>query len=267
MTFWINLNFDVISDGAAALSFYFIFSVFPALLLFFSILSYIPVGTINSYSGSWWLSELPGSVTSIIEQILDSVKGKRSMNLVSFGFIFTIWTAGNGTLAIMRQLNFLYKENENRGFLKQRFIATILVLVLYVLVLAPFIISLATDYLIKYTPLVYNDFFQLITQQKWLKFIIIEVSLFSMFAVIYFLAPAIRVKLKNIIPGSLFGSLILVATTTGFELYINNFSNYEVVYGNIGALIILMLWFYIMGFLLILGGEINKSWSESFEKK
>jgi len=86
---------------------------------------------------------------------------------------------------------------------------------------------------------------------------VITLLLLSGFAVTYYFGPDVEQKFKLITPGSVAGVIILATASMGFRLYVANFGDYGASYGSLGAVIILMLWLYIMGFVLLLGSEVD----------
>ncbi|MCP6711424.1 YihY family inner membrane protein, partial [Klebsiella pneumoniae] len=80
---------------------------------------------------------------------------------------------------------------------------------------------------------------------------------FLLFSTLYALAPNIKIKFKSVLPGALFASIVWILRTAAFGFYVSNFSNYSKTYGSIGGIIVLMLWLYITGFIIIVGAEIN----------
>jgi membrane protein len=86
---------------------------------------------------------------------------------------------------------------------------------------------------------------------------VITFMLLLAFAVIYYWGPNVEQKFRFITPGSVFGTLIFIAASAGFQIYVDNFGNYTATYGGLGTVVVLMLWLYITGLVLLLGSEIN----------
>src|SRR5699024_3317970 len=83
------------------------------------------------------------------------------------------------------------------------------------------------------------------------------IIIFVAFTVLYTLAPNVKIKMKSVIPGAIFATIIFLSGSFLFSIYISNFANYSKTYGSIAGIIILMLWLYITGFIIIIGAEIN----------
>ncbi|WP_449455755.1 YihY/virulence factor BrkB family protein, partial [Streptococcus suis] len=83
------------------------------------------------------------------------------------------------------------------------------------------------------------------------------IVIFIVFVLLYTVAPNVKIKMKSVIPGALFTTVVWILGTIGFGFYVSNFANYSKTYGSIGGVIVLMLWLYITGFILIIGAEIN----------
>jgi membrane protein len=95
-----------------------------------------------------------------------------------------------------------------------------------------------------------------------LRWVIIVAFLLLGFAVIYYWGPNVDQKFKWISPGSIVGVVLLLVTSLLFRLYVQNFGNYDATYGSLGALIVLMLWLYVAGLVLLLGSEINVAYEK-----
>ena len=85
------------------------------------------------------------------------------------------------------------------------------------------------------------------------------ISFFLIFgiAVLYYFAPDVEQEWKWITPGSVFAVIIWILASSGFSYYVNNFGSYNATYGSIGAIIVLLTWMYVSGFVILVGGEIN----------
>jgi membrane protein len=91
------------------------------------------------------------------------------------------------------------------------------------------------------------------------KWIVVIAMLFFIISFIYYLAPARRRHFRFISPGSILATILFLLTTLGFDLYVNNFTRYNALYGSIGTIIILLLWIYFNAMILLIGFELNAS--------
>ncbi len=255
--FWQHLDVDRVLDGAAILSFYFLFSLFPGLLVLFSLISYIPPEIINDNSVTWWLQYTPKSIANLINGILSEIGGKKSAGFLSIGTFLALWTAGSGMAAVLRQLNLIYEIKETRGFMKIRLVATLLTMGLGVLTLGPYLLySLVESFSFLLTSN-FKDISDLLFNLLRLKYVFLGTLMFVTFMLIYYFGLCEKRKIKFLVPGGIFGAIVLILLLAGFDVYLKTYGNYQATYGSISAVIILLLWLYIAGLVLLLGAEIN----------
>ena len=254
---------DEITGLAAQLAYYFLLSIFPLLIFTITLLPYFPVTTediirmLEAY--------VPKESVTLLESSLMTVMENRNGGLLSFGILATVWSASNGINAIIRALNHAYDVEESRSFIVSRSLALVLTLGMIIVV----VISLLLPIFGKMILDVIFDFlgFQpsfLYTLLRWAISIAITTFVFTM---LYWLGPDRKIPLKSAWPGALFASVGWALSSLAFSFYVNTFANYSSTYGSLGGLIVLMLWFYISGFVIIVGGEINAVLSQNRARK
>ncbi len=256
-----DLNEQISNDnvyiGAAALGYYLTLAIFPALIFLLSLLPFLPIPNLDQAIMDLLGQALPHGASALLEDTVRSIVSERQGGLLSFGFLGTIWAASTGMYAVMQQLNITYNVKEARSFIKARAIALLLTLLFGVLVIGAFALivtgGIAQDWLAQF---VGRDQL-LLTFFATLRWMIILAALLLGFALIYYLAPNADQKFKWITPGSVFGVVVMLVTSLAFRVYIERFADYEATYGAIGAVIVLMLWFYVAGLVLLVGSEIN----------
>jgi membrane protein len=180
---------------------------------------------------------------------------------LTFGLIAAIWSASVGLSAIQDALNAVYKVQETRSYLKARIYAIGLTVLLTGLVTLILSAMLGGDY-----------FAALAGHRIHHRFLILAISVFSRlvgwavatallalsFAVIYYWAPDVKKHCwRWLTPGSTIGILGWLLASLGLRIYLHFFNSYSITYGSLGAVIILLTWFYITGLMLLLGAEIN----------
>lgn len=248
------LNHDI-SDLSAQLSFYFLLALFPFFIFNFALLAYLPISTedvlrlIGQYA--------PVDMIHIIEVNLRSVLDVQRGGLLSFGIIATIWSASNGSYAIMRALNRAYDVPEGRPFFKARavsiFLTFSMIIVLVVALLLP-VFGKTIGYAIFSLLGLSEAFLTVWNVLRWLiSFFVIVV----VFAYLYYFAPNKKINIDEVWIGAIFATLGWQFVSLAFSYYVNNFGNFTATYGSLGGIIVLLLWLYLSGMILILGGEIN----------
>ena len=237
---WKEIRFQQLFDGAAVLSFYFFLSLFPLLFVFISMAGYLPLDEIGARNIEWWQEQVPPMISNLIVTTLQESLTPKSGGLISVVSAVAVLLASNGIAAVIRQLNSIYRVQHRRNFLLDRLYAIFLTLGFGALTILPFWLDLKLG---------------IEAGRSWL----LGAFLFMALIVIYYIGPHVRTKFRFTIPGALFGAFLLVQSTKIFEAYINNFSNYGILYGSLGAVTIMLIWLYLLGLLIICGGYINQA--------
>ena len=252
-----HIDQDDVLNGAAALGFYLTLAVFPALIFLLSLLPYLPIRYLDDAIMELLASALPQAAADLLEETVRRIVSERQGGLLSFGFLGMLWAASTGMVAVMHQLNNTYNVKEARPFLKARATAILLTLLFGTVVVGTFALIVLGGVVqawlagfVGFNPI-------LLTSFALLRWVIILVALLFGIALVYHFAPNAEQPLKWITPGSVFAVVGILAASLAFRLYIEHFANYEATYGAIGAVIMLMLWFFVVSLVLLLGSEIN----------
>lgn len=240
---------------SAQLAYFFLLSLFPLLITMFSLLPYLPLKTEDIM---YFISDFaPGETITFIDSTLDTLLEKHNGGILSFGIIATLWAASNGMNAIIRAMNLAYEIDDDRPFFIVRGLSVLLTIVM----IAVFIIALLLPVFGKHIGIYISSKFgytdQFIDTWNTIRFSLSSVILFIVFSAVYFLTPNRKMKCATVVPGAVFSTIGWILASLGFSFYVNNFGNYTFMYGSLGVIIVLMIWFYITGAVLIIGGEIN----------
>ncbi|MCC2930400.1 MULTISPECIES: YihY family inner membrane protein [Bacillus] len=240
---------------SAELAYFFLLSLFPFLIFMLTLTAYLPIstddvlGVVKQYA--------PGSAMSLIESITHQTLNDRNGGLLSFGIIAALWSASNGMNSIVRSLNHAYEVEENRSFIIVRLTSIFLTIAMVFTILVALLLPvfgrqiglLAADFVGA------SDLFLSIwTAIRWG---VSPLVLLIVFSALYIIAPNKKLSLRFVMPGALFAAIGWIVVSTLFSFYVSTFANYSATYGSIGGIIVLMIWFYLSGILIILGGEIN----------
>lgn len=240
---------------SAELAYFFLLSLFPLIIFILTLTAYLPIsaedvlGAVDQYA--------PDSAMSMVKSITEQTLNKRSGGLLSFGIIAVIWSASNGMNAIVRAFNHAYEVEENRSFIIIRLTSIFLTIAMVVTILIALLLPvfgreiglLAADFI--GAP---GLFLQVWSVVRWG---ISPLILLIVFTALYIFAPNKRLSLRFVLPGAVFAAAGWIIVSMLFSFYVGTFANYSATYGSIGGIIVLMIWFYLTGTLLILGGEIN----------
>ncbi|MCS4487295.1 YihY/virulence factor BrkB family protein [Staphylococcus americanisciuri] len=250
-----RISKDDASGLAAQLAYYFMLSLFPMLIF---VLSLVPVFNIDRQTLIDQISEnAPADAASIITSIIDDIMGNASGSILSIGLILALWTASNGMTAMMNAFNVAYDVEDSRNFIVSKALAVLFTLALGITLPITMVLFTFGEQIgnLLFGSLGLDD------QVRWifslLRTALPVIAIFIVFTLLYTAAPNVKIKLKSVLPGSLFATIVWIVGTLGFGYYVSNFGNYSKTYGSIGGVIVLMLWLYITGFILIIGAEIN----------
>jgi membrane protein len=250
---------------AAELAFYFLLALFPLLIFLLNLISFMP-GVQETIL--FWLSRLmPPDATRIVETWVQNVFANRSGGLISFGLIFSLWAASNGVGSLIAALNSAYEVEEGRPFWKAHLVALGLTIALCLLVIGGALLITFGDPLARGLANLVS--YQRTIGQIWLviRYLMGLAMLTIGMAVIYIFAPNVRQRWTRIAPGALFAVVTFVSASYLFSLYIRYAPSYNATYGSLGAVIVLMLWLYLMGLIMYIGGEINSQITNAAGKR
>ena len=252
-----EINDDQIFNGAAALAFFLTLALFPALIFLLSLLPFLPVERIDQAIMDILREALPSDAAGMVSNVVAEITSDKKGGLLSFGLLGVLWAASSGTYAMMLQLNNTYDVSEGRSFLRGRLTALGLTLGLGSLVVFAFLLIVmggqAQDWLAQRLDWD-RGIFAFFAGLRW---VIIVAAILLVHEVAFYVGPNVKHDLRYISPGSVFGTVMLILASLGFQFYVSQFGNYDATYGSIGAVIVLMLWLYIGGLVFLVGSEIN----------
>jgi membrane protein len=264
-----RINDDDIFGRAAQLSYYFLLALFPLLLFLINILGYLAQqGTLFRDKLLVYLAALmPASAFVLVHTTLDEISAASGTGKLSFGLLAALWAASNGMGAISDTLNTAYNVKETRSWLKVRLISVVLTVALAILILAALAIVLYGGTIGESLAMRYGfgNFFT--TVWKIVQWPIALLFVLTTFNLIYNFAPDISSHTRRwMTPGAFVGVGLWLVVSFGFRLYLGFFDSFSVTYGSLGAVIILMLWFYLSGVAILIGGEVNCECREEPQK-
>jgi membrane protein len=264
-----RINEDRIFGRAAQLSYYVLHALFPLLLFLINILGYLAQqGTVFRDKLLVYVAALmPASAFLLVHNTLDEVSAASGKGKLSFGILAALWAASNGMGAISDTLNIAYKVKERRPWWKTRLICVGLTVALAILILAALAIVLYGGTIGEAVSARYgfSNLFTIVW--KIVQWPIALLFVLTTFNLIYNFAPNIPAHARRLItPGAFAGVGLWLLVSFGFRLYLGFFDSYSVTYGSLGAVIILMLWFYLSGVAILIGGEVNSEYQEELQK-
>ncbi len=258
--FFTGIQRGGIVTRAQSLAFSFFLAVFPATIFLFSLIPYIPIDNFQEQLLDLIEGMVPSNAFNSIRTTIEDIIKIPHGGLLSLGFVAALYFTTNGFMTLMRGFNNSYHIAERRTPIKQRMVAIILTLILSTLVLISTILIIfsefATKYLVQHSILKTKTQIALILFGKWL---VVFALFFIAISFLYYYAPALKKRWRFVSAGSTLATIFSIIVSIGFGSFVNNFGQYNKIYGSIGTLIVIMLWIYFNSLILILGFELNAS--------
>ena len=250
-----EMGADRVTSLAAELAYYFMLSIFPLLILVLSILPYLSID--KGQAVDFLTKYAPGETGSILKDNVLSIISEPQGGLLTIGILGTLWSASNGMMALMRALNLAYDVEETRSFIKARLLSIILTIGLVIVFLVTLVLPVFGDIIIDImtSALSLPDSTEFLF--RILRWVIAVAIMACILATLYRYAPNKHFPFKEVLIGAVVATIGWQIISLAFSFYVSNFGNYSATYGSLGGVIILMLWFYLTGIILLVGGEVN----------
>jgi membrane protein len=260
---WKSFFADNLLGRAAELGFYFLFALFPTLFSASSLLGLAARSASTIYVDllRYMALVIPTSAMGTVLSTFNETTAAATSGKLTFGLIASIWSASVGISAIQEALNTVYKVNETRSYIMARISAIGVTILLSGIVTLTLACLLGGDFfgaLARHS--IANHFFASIVAHisRVIGWFFATALLALSFAVIYYWAPNVKTRCWHwLTPGGAIGILFWLLASLALRVYLHFFNFYSDTYGSLGAVIILLTWFYITGLMLLLGAEIN----------
>jgi membrane protein len=258
-----SFNEDNLLSRAAELGYYFLFALFPTLVSASAIVGLAARSATDIYLKllNYLALVVPHAALGIVLETFNQTTSSASRGKITFGLAAALWSASVGFTAIQDTLNVVYKVKETRPYWKVRGAAMAVTLLLTIIVTLTLATMLGGDFLARHMAhhaihpglgVVAAGMMRTVSSLVALGLLVL------LFAVIYYFAPDVKNKHWHwLTPGAAFGIGGWFIASIVLRVYLHYFDNYSVTYGSLGAVIILLTWFYITGLMLLLGAEIN----------
>lgn len=265
MTLITRLQDPYYHGAAAELGFYFIFSIVPIITILTQILGYFGVQNIFSQ-----LLDTTFASNSFISSFLSSFEQTLSGSINLVFIIGALWASSKIEFSLIRISNYTYRQdggNQIAGYFKIRFRAVITVALLILLVLVSLLVLVYGNSILALLSQALDEYlgieFHVENIYMVLRWPIIFLIYFLFIAVNYSILPNRKIPLRRTLPGSLFASVGIIIASHAYQIYFSYFSNLNLIYGSLAAIIALLLWFYWLGYILLVGLVLNAVWYEN----
>ena len=247
-----------ITERANAISFNCVMAIPPIIIFLCTLIPYLPISNefIRQLHGLI-RDVIPGEKNnSAIIKFIDDIIKKPKNDLLSLGFLLALFYSSNAVLGIMRAFDKNYLGFKKRKMINRRVTALQLTSVLFVLMFASLLVLIMQSSVLKLFGLKNVMVRQIIGYARW---VVIVLLFFGSVSFIYRYAPFVHKRWKLINPGCILATTLMLLFTVFFSYWVNNFSNYNKLYGSISTILILMLLIYFNSLVLLIGFELNVS--------
>jgi membrane protein len=241
---------------AAQLAYYFFLSLFPALLIVVALTGVFPSGILDQIL-SWFDSFAPPDLMQIVRDEISRISTSGHGGLITFGVLGALWSSSSAMSAAIDTLNRAYGIKEARPWWKIQTLAIVLTVLLSVFVLVSFTLVVAGPEIAEKIAAHVGLGPAFAWTWKVLQWPIVFVLISFGFAAVYYLAPDVEQRWSWILPGSRLATVLWLLISLGFRFYVVHFGQWNKMYGAIGAVIVVLLWFYLSGLVLLVGAEFN----------
>jgi membrane protein len=242
---------------AAQLAYYFFFALFPTLLFLVALASYFPVATLIDDLFGTLGGFMPPEALKLLTDQVTKISGSEDTGLMTLGMLLAVSSSSAAMTAIIDTLNRAYGIDEGRPWWLVRLTAIALTVGVALFILVSFALVIVGPMLA--TKLATAWHLGPVFEWSWkiLQWPVIFALVSVGFALIYYFAPDAEQDWIWLTPGSIFATVLWLTASLAFKYYVANWGNYTETYGLIGAVMILLLWFYISGLVILVGAEMN----------
>jgi membrane protein len=259
---WGGINKNDLVNRAYELAYNFLLAVFPLLLFLVALLGiFASEGSkLQSNLFFYFQQGLPPVAYQLVVSTLKEITQNSGGAKLTFGLLFALYSGSGGMTQLISTLNAAYEVPEGRSWLKVHTISLGLTVVMAILIVAALLLVLAGGHLVGFVAQGLGVSSVALIVGKVLQWMLALAFVVFAFALIYYYAPDVKERHWYwITPGSVVGVLLWVLSSLALRGYLHFFNSYSKTYGSLGAVIILMLWFYITGLAFLVGGEINST--------
>jgi len=255
--FFKKIQEDNISSKANGMAFNFMMAIFPGIIFLFTLIPYFPVENLQEQILSFMEDAMPSTIYELLRETISDIISRQRGGLLSFGFLFALYAAMNGTVSMMSAFDECHNSRAKRSFISMRLVALFITIINALVLIVSVAMLLAgehvLDYLYSFHQISAFNYFILM----FLRYVTVVISFFLLTAFIYFIAPSVQTRWRFFSLGAFVATVLNILVTIGLSIYLNNFATYNKLYGSIGTIIALMLWLYLTSVVLLIGFEIN----------
>ncbi len=253
-----------ISRTGAELAYFFLFSFFPLIIFITSLIGKLNIDLSEAMTDAEHV--IPSDILSLIDNYINYLASIQSEGLMYTGIFMTIYFFTRSVNALHFAMNRAYSVKEQRNVFIQFLISIMFTVLLMAMIIVTLVLLVSGRSLLEaLSKLIEVDIYNI---ELWniLRFAVAACAFLFTLALLYTILPSKRIKLKQAMPGAFSAMLAWLAVSIVFSFYVENIGRYSFLYGSIGAIMVLMLWLYLTGIILVMGAEFNSS-IEAYKKE
>jgi membrane protein len=247
-------------ERASGLAFDFLLALFPLLFILMALFDLFSAYSLRLRTSllAYFADLLPTLAFQLLNRTTEEIAGNTSGQRLAIGLFICVWLVSSGVTSIISSLNAAFRIRESRSWFEVRAIAVILTLAISIFILSALGIVLVSGDFVDWLGRELQVTGAMIVIWKALQFPTAILFVIFSYALIYAFGPDLEEKrLRWITPGAVFGAFSWLIASIGFRVYLRFVNNYSVIFGSLGALVILLIWLYVTGLAFLIGGEIN----------
>ncbi len=264
---WKQIAVNTVSDVgqnhifsfSAALSYYFLLALFPALIVLATFVGYLPIPHLFNTIVGTMAHVVPPESMGLVRRVVADVTSRNHGALLSFGLLVALWTCSSAFATMIEALNVAYKVSETRPMWRTRLLAFELTFLIGLLVAVAFACVIVGPHFGKFLAIQMGFSLEFAVLWPILQHLFAAILMVLAVEGLYFMAPDLKQSFSSSLPGALFAVVGWILLSDGLSLYFQKFSHLNRTYGVLGGGIALLVWLYWSGFVILLGAELNSA--------
>lgn len=251
-----NFLDDDMTTHASALAYQVLFSIFPFVIFLIALLGFLRLSQFFDWLRAHAEMVVPRQAMPQVNQVINELQQQEG-GLLSVGVLLALWTASAAVRATMNALNVAYDVRESRPAWKLYPLSILYTLGLAVLLVSAAVLLVVGPQLVQWLALQVGLEQLFVTLWAWLRWPAALLLMMLALAIIYWAAPNVSHGFSLITPGAVVAVLVWIGASIAFDFYVRNFADYNATYGSIGAIVVLLLYFFLSAAVLLFGAEVN----------
>ncbi len=246
---------DNVSRSGAQFAYFFLFSLFPLLIFINALIGYLPIELTDFASISEGV--IPSEITNLVSEYFSYLGSINSTGLLWTGLVLTLYMLSKAVNSLVHSINHIYHSRHRRHPVVQFLIAMVFSAILMLAIFVTLVVLIFGRSILTFIGTYIDISSASVTAWHFLRFVLLAAFFLGVLLLCYAVLPSTRIRIRDALPGAFFAMIVWIGVSIGFSYYVENMARYSLLYGSLGAVIVLMLWLYFTGIVLILGSEVN----------